>query len=339
MTTIKTLAKELVASDLTHLDAVVCNAGIGGWSGMDWLTCFKDVALDIRNNTTYPSYKIGIVGAVTKKQISQDEPALGEVFCANVFGHYMLVHWVMPLLRASEKPGRIIWVTTVAPAGFEFSFDDIQALESGVAYESSKRLTDLLALTANQPGSRKYVQRFEEGEGRIVKSRPEVFAFHPGIVVTSVFALWWLLEIGYLMGIYLARLVGGVWSTVHPYSAAHGAVWLALADSEEIRRKEDEAQERGGLVKDGRIKWGTSVNAIGTTSVRHSDTDGWGIRGTGVEYMKTWWAGKLGRRPGSVEATPESVKAFLADGEKAWKMMEDLRKEWEDRLANAKVRS
>ncbi|RMZ76182.1 hypothetical protein DV737_g4950, partial [Chaetothyriales sp. CBS 132003] len=188
---VRALAQKLLASDLPHLDAVICNAGIGGWIGLNWPQALWTVMLDIRRATTWPEYKLGA-------------PLLGEVFCANVFGHYMLAHWLMPLLWAAptSTPSKVVWVSSVEAGLRHYNADDHQGLRTDAAYEHSKRLTDLLALTAqDQPATARQRRRL---------TRPWVLVTHPGVATTSIISLYWIVAQAYVLAIYLTRWVGGV---------------------------------------------------------------------------------------------------------------------------------
>lgn len=341
---VKALARRLVASDLPQLDAVICNAGMGGWTGLNWPLAVWKILLDIRTNTTWPTYKLGIVGAITKPQLPTEttfstEPPLGEIFCANLFGHYMLVHWLMPLLCACrpERPAKIIWVSSIEPQAYHFDPADFQGLRTDAAYEHSKRMTDLLALTSTESSTADLVSKYHflppspsSSTTRPSPSQPTMHLFHPGIVVTSVISLYWLLAQGYLLGIFLARLLGAPWSTVHPYTAAAGATFLALSSEDDITRH----QETDTGNPHGTAKWGTAVNVRGHPRVRVTEVDRWGLNGSGVRFADTWWGGRsgLGRKPGTVDATQGDVAEFIEQGKYVWQRMEALRLEWEQRI-------
>lgn len=147
---------------IPRLDVVILSAGIGGWIGLDWLAATRDVLFDTVDAVTWPKYKLPNVGAVVRPQLSfaaqkesdevkqpllsspkkADEPPLGEVFCANVFGHYILAHELMPLLSqpsssSSHVGGKIIWVSSVEAQDDQCSIDDIQGLKSQTPYENT----------------------------------------------------------------------------------------------------------------------------------------------------------------------------------------------------------
>lgn len=342
---VRALARKLVQSDLSHLDAIMCNAGMGGWLGMDWFKAVPDMIYDLRNSTVWPSFKIGVAGSVTQTQLSKGEPPLGEVFCANLFGHYLLNHWLMPLLRAA-RDSKIIWVSSIEPEAQHFSNNDLVGILTNGPYEHSKRVTDLLVLTSNQPGASKSINSFTASDfaTRLDHGPPTQHVCHPGIIVTAVVSIHWMVEPFYPMGITLARLLGSPWSNVYPYSAAQAMTWLALTSNQDISQAEIKSHakittEPTAIVENGKVKWGTASSRLGTTRVAASEVDGWGIRGTGAPYVRTWWGGSyatgqhaMGRKPGAVEAKPADVEKFIAQGIELWAQMEELRIDWERRI-------
>ena len=115
-----------------RIDAAILNAGIGGWTGVDWVKATKQFFRDGVYMLTKPDFKIGEVGRKAASQLpkekdaadaregngvgdAREEPELGAVFTANLFGHYLLAHYLMPLLSrsADEEASRIIWVGTL----------------------------------------------------------------------------------------------------------------------------------------------------------------------------------------------------------------------------------
>ncbi|KAK5063140.1 hypothetical protein LTR84_005216 [Exophiala bonariae] len=347
---IRALSRKLVASDLPHLNSIVLNAGIGGWSGLDWITLVWLILTQIRQATTWPVFKRGIVGLVTKPQFPQDksinheEPVLGEVFCANVFGHYMLVHWMMALLRAtpSHSPGKIIWTSSIEPGTNNYNPEDHQGLTTDAAYEHSKRLTDSLALTANgHPSTAASVKEYttvsastHEVKGRHELCEPTFHLGHPGVCVTSIVDLYFFVTPFYFLGLHLARMAGSVWANVTTYKGAFALSWLALATTTEI---ESRAHELTGSDK-GMVKWGSATARSGKTTVNPTEVQGWGLNGSGTPFTGKWWAGSVGRKFGAKDATKEDVENFVSTGAIAWSKMEALRKEWEARVEAYEIR-
>lgn len=343
---IRALSRKLLASDLPQLNAIVLNAGIGAWSGLNWPVTLWTCLTSIRQATTWPSYKLGLVGLVTKPQFPQEtaagqqEPLLAEVFCANTFGHYMLAHWLMPLFRACppDSPGKIIWSSSIEASAEHYNPEDHQGLKSDAAYEHSKRATDLMALTAsNQQATVKQVKEYttyslstaQPSQDRPRQSDPAILLAHPGICTTTIISLFWIIHECYRLGIYLARWCGSPWANVTSYLGASSATWLALASVAEIQAK---AARDTGTPDGGPCKWGSSCDRLGRSSVRVTDVEGWGLNGTGKPFKDTWWAGGVGRKRGFTDATAEDVETFVEQGALVWNRMEAMRQDWETRL-------
>lgn len=338
---IRALTRRLLASDVPYLNSIVLNAGIGGWSGVNWPVVIWKVLTEIRQATTWPTFKLGVAGLVAPRQIPGDrlEPALGEVFCANVFGHYLLVHWVMVLLRACspDSPSKIIWVSSIEPGTHHYDPADHQGLDTDAAYEHSKRLTDVLALTASDtPATAAYVHEFctsppdheQSGRARPDRSSPTFHLAHPGICTTAIIALYWIVFQGYVLGIYLARWCGSPWANVSSHNGALSLSWLALASPSEIELAQHDATGSSR----GHVKWGSATSRLGDNTLRPTDVQGWGLNGSGLPFKDTWWGGHVGRKAGATDASREDVEQFVASGAGIWREMESMRKDWEARI-------
>jgi len=396
-------AKRLKAN-YGRLDALICNAGIGGWTGVDLLGAAKQFFTEGLRFLEAPAYKIGAIGWVTGKQIpsassiaskngeangegesKEEEPKIGEVFCANLFGHYLLAHYLMPLfsrpLSDQGKQGRIIWVSTLEAYKHTFSLDDFQGLETPIAYESSKRLTDLLVLTADLTSTSPYTKSFYSttysqpsptslsssledltnltprkaslrSSTRSLKTngtltpppassqedsttiRPKMYLCHPGMCVTGIMPLHWILLYGWMLGMYFMRLWGSPWHTTTAYPGASSMSWLALAQQSTLDEMEQSSHPKDNTTndtagKDGSTakresvkqkrdrsgaKWGSAVYRLGEERVKKSEVEGW-----------------FDRKGNPVESEEEKVQ-FEELGRECWKRMEGLRREWEARL-------
>jgi 3-keto steroid reductase len=321
--------------------------------GLNWPLAVWDVLTKMPDSVTWPEFKIAHIGATVKRQLGigssgeggetqrlldgtghakdetdKGEPALGEVFCANVFGHYLLGHELMPLLsstngRAKGDKGRIIWLSSIEAQDQIIDEDDFQCLKSDCPYEYTKRLTDVLAITSDFPSVQKASAGWfgftTEQPGPI--PRPELYVTHPGICATSIIDIALILKWAFMCALYIARFVGGIWHPVSSYKGAVAPVWVALAEQSTL-----DSMEAGGAQK---AKWGSSTDRWGNERVRRTEIGGWGWRGvvgeTDADLMK-------GRKKGVKELTLEQREEFEATGARCWRKMEELRKEWEDRL-------
>ncbi|KAJ5606095.1 hypothetical protein N7510_008876 [Penicillium lagena] len=336
LVSVRDLSRRLVRT-LSKLDAIVLNAGIGGWSGLNWPRAIWGVCTDLVQEVTWPTFKVAPTGVVTDKQTDgkEDEPPLGAVFCANVFGHYMLAHNVVPLLkRASNGPSRVVWLSSIEAASKAFHAEDIQGLRSATPYESSKALTDILALTSNLPSTAPWaVDSFLQSDSSDPDATPNMYVSHPGICATAIVPLALPLVYAMVAAFWIARMLGSPWHTMSTYTGASAPVFLALSPQDAIDAAEAPYHQAGG----GRPKWGSSASRLGRGSVACTEVDGWGYGG--VVGRAVVEADRLRRRKrGAVDLTREEREKFEELGRQCWKQMEELRVKWEAILDRAEER-
>jgi 3-keto steroid reductase len=332
--------ESLVDVTIPRLDSLIFNAGIGGWTGLNWPMFVHNVfTAGILQAFTFPTFKAGQAGLTVNplRKVDEKAPKLGEVFCANVFGHYLFAHEILPLISrppsSTLPPGRIIWESSIEPTWKDFSLSDFQGIETNAAYESSKRLTDVLVLTSNLSSVKPFSTPYLTVEGTETLTPPKIYLCHPGVVVTSLFPLNAFLFFWYRIAMYLARFIGSPWHTVSTYLGAHAMVWLALAHQEGLNSMKAE-----------RVKWGSSTDRSGKVGQKVTEVEGWGWEGK-VEDRKAleqdtpaWISRKLsGRKSGAVDLTEESLVEFEMLGRSCWREMERLREEWETRMKTAGV--
>ncbi|PYH88284.1 3-ketosteroid reductase [Aspergillus ellipticus CBS 707.79] len=326
----RTLARRL-STTIPKLDSIILNAGIGGWTGIDWPAAIWNVLTDLVHTVSWFSHKLAPAGMLAPAQTtSENEPRLGSIFCANVFGHYMLAHNLMPLLRNTSpaSPGRIIWVSSLeATIEFLDVRTDLQGLRSRTAYESSKTLTDVLALTADLEGPRKWVRGFcdaERVDGDVDGPMPNTYLTHPGICGTGILPLAWPLFYLMLAAFWMARWLGSPWHTMWTYAGACAPAWLAGSAQEALDAAEEPYRRSGG----GRVKWGSSTDRLGRDGPASTEILGWGYGGVvGGAVVE---ADRVRRRKrGMKDLTAEERVEFEELGRESWKQMEELRVLWE----------
>ncbi|KAJ4293803.1 3-keto-steroid reductase [Collariella sp. IMI 366227] len=323
----------LVDVKIPRLDSIIFNAGMGGWYGLDWAKVFKHIfTKGLVNATTWPTFKGAIggymVNPITGKK-EEDKPQMGEVFCANVFGHYLFAQRLVPLMSrpasSTIAPGRIIWESSVEPDWECFTADDFDAVKTDAAYESTKRLTDVLALTSTLPGSKPYVDKYLNTTSQQTTQPqpaipPKIYLVHPGVVQTTLFPLNAFMFFWYNVVLYVARWLGSPWHPITAYNGACAPVWLAL-------------QEQGWLdgARAERVKWGTSTDRWGECRVKKTEVDGWGWEESGGDGRAQAGAEARREETGGVDVTEERLVEFKELGASCWKRMEELREEWEGR--------
>ncbi|EER39808.1 3-ketosteroid reductase [Histoplasma capsulatum var. duboisii H88] len=343
---VRALSRRLRAS-LPKLDAVILNAGTAGFTGINLFKALYLTLTDLVNTVTYPSaFTLTCSGVLVKKQTSQpDEPPLGDIFCSNVFGHYMLNHALMPLLSASEtSPGRIIWISSIEATSKNFDLSDFQALNTRSAYQASKHLTDVLALTSELPSSSPWVDTFlsasktttatklqQNGTAHHAptssRPKPSIYVAHPGICGTAIMPLVFPLFYAMIAVFWLARMFGSPWHTISTYSGAYAPVWLALSPKPVLDAAEDVYARLGG----GKPKWGSSCDRLGRISAVRTEVDGWGYGGVvGPAVLEE--DKRRRRKVGAKDLTAEEKLEFEELGRRCWREMEELRVQWEKLL-------
>lgn len=333
LVSVQKLSKKL-RETTPKLDVVICNAGIGGWTGINWPLAVWSILRRWKTAVTWPSFKISGQGWIAKPQLpcndgqTQEEPALGEVFCANFFGHYLLCHYLAPLLARHSNSegtrGRIIWTSSLEAYSHTLKANDLQGITSeDAAYESSKRLTDIMGITSRLPVTSNIVDRYLDVPDTSTKTtKPLIYVAHPGITATAIFALPVILEYAMMAAFYIARWLGSQW---HPITVEKGAVamvWLALAKQSTLDNMEEE---------EGIGKWGSATDFWGQERVERTEVSGWGWGGRLGEHRRT------GRDPFAKDLTKEDRETFEETGKQCWEEMEMLRCDWEDRLRRAGI--
>ncbi|KAM0276367.1 hypothetical protein ACHAQH_006815 [Verticillium albo-atrum] len=325
---------------IPRLDAVILNAGIGGFKGINWFKlAWRLLTRGIVYMCCFPDYKISIPGLLApQKPARPDEPApppIGQVFCANVLGHYILTHELLPLLSrdSTDIPaGRIVWTSSIEPVSDSLDLADFQAIKSDDPYSSSKRITDLLALTYRLPAVKPHASTFfhlPESEKRTKTIiPPSMLVTHPGVVHSTFFPVPGFLVSLYYIALLLARWCGSPWFPADRYRAAKAAVWTILQDDDELEELDAYA-----------IKWGSATDVLGHTFVKKTEVEGWGWEGRIEDddaLRKDPAAGVLrklkGRRPTAVVLTKEAREEFEETGASCWREMERLRVFWEGEL-------
>ncbi|KAK5131634.1 hypothetical protein LTR08_000761 [Meristemomyces frigidus] len=332
--TVKRLAEQLLSRE-ERLDVVIWNAGITGYAGLNWPKAVWHMCTDLIHATTYPTYALPDIGLAAKWQLrglrstdqatagSADEPKLGQVFLANVFGHYMLTHWLAPLFTPSS---RVIWISSISATPPTFDIEDLQCLRSETAYEGSKRLTDMLVLTSELPSAAPYVSTLLDTPREAVK--PKMYVTHPGVIVTSIAGLHWFISFFMVCTMHVVRLFGSPWHPVSPYKGAVSAAFVALAPPDQLSDLE---------ARDGKGKWGSAISVYNDERVARTEVGGWGFGGKIGKVPAGSVTGTKGRYRGLQDTNEVSRQQFEEDGRRLWREMEELRVEWEERLESASL--
>ncbi|KAI8801787.1 hypothetical protein BJ742DRAFT_835537 [Cladochytrium replicatum] len=139
-------AKEL-ADRFEKIDALVMNAGVLHSEGIRVRWALYQLA-------TRPDHVFRTGGDIVIQPVGETTPdsggTLGEVFAANVLGHYILLREIEDLLSAAGGSGKVLFNSSSTPVAESVDLNDFQALESHHPYEHSKRLMDLAFFALRQ---------------------------------------------------------------------------------------------------------------------------------------------------------------------------------------------
>lgn len=331
---VRNLARKLQSErGLRKLDVAIFNAGMGGWTGINFWWAVKEILTDFPYSVTYPCFKIGEPGLLLPRQCPlgsdcqpQDEPRTGEVFTANVLGHYMLARWLAPLMSRSAV-GRCIWVSSLEAYDHMFDRDDFQGIANPNSYESSKRITDALVITSRLPSTEPWTDKLfagppelrqKEKEQKEQLQQPQMYVCHPGIIATGIMPLNFIFVQLMFAAFWIARWVGSPWHPIAAYKGACAPVWLALSPQQTL----DTLEERDGVGK-----WGSSCDWAGNERVERTEIEGWGLGG--IEGDIERGGRRRGRYRGAKSLTAEDRETFEEFGRGCWREMERVRVEWE----------
>ncbi|XP_003225494.2 3-keto-steroid reductase/17-beta-hydroxysteroid dehydrogenase 7 [Anolis carolinensis] len=145
---------------------------------------------------------------------------LQEVFATNLFGHFVLIRQLEPLLCCTETPSQLVWTSSVNAHKRNFRLDDFQHSRGTEAYSSSKYATDLTSVALNKHFNKRGLYST---------------VVCPGVVMTNMTYeilspfLWKLL----FPILWLLRLFTPTY-TLTPYNGAEAQIWLTKQKPESL---------------------------------------------------------------------------------------------------------
>jgi 17beta-estradiol 17-dehydrogenase/3beta-hydroxysteroid 3-dehydrogenase len=105
------------------MDTLFLNAGLIPIKKMD-------IKTGAWNLLTRPSYVAKTGGDVILQHVGLvNDEGLGDTFAANVFGHWLLVRELTPLLATSEYGGKAVWFTSTTADPDFFDPKDYQCIK------------------------------------------------------------------------------------------------------------------------------------------------------------------------------------------------------------------
>uniref|UniRef100_A0A3P9NEK1 3-keto-steroid reductase/17-beta-hydroxysteroid dehydrogenase 7 n=1 Tax=Poecilia reticulata TaxID=8081 RepID=A0A3P9NEK1_POERE len=137
-------AAEELKARYHRVDFLYLNAGIMPNPTVDIRAFFK--GLFSRNVINMFATAEGLL--TQQDQLNSD--SLQEVFATNLFGHFLLIRELEPLLCQPGHTSRLVWTSSSNARRSAFSIQDIQHRRGKEPYSSSKYASDMLSMALNK---------------------------------------------------------------------------------------------------------------------------------------------------------------------------------------------
>ncbi|KAJ3049900.1 hypothetical protein HK097_009107 [Rhizophlyctis rosea] len=192
-----------------RLDTLILNAGILPIDRLDYLAGLIETLTQPRVLARTGGENVLIQ---TRGRVNAD--GLGEVFAANVFGHYIMVKELRDSLSES-KDGRIIWYSSTTADPKHFDESDYQCIKGAHPYESSKRLCELLCMATQQD---------------LCTHNIHSFVCSPGNSATNMFGDGWIIQAILFTVLWFMRLCGMSGINISATNAATAATYITTVE-------------------------------------------------------------------------------------------------------------
>ncbi|XP_010121926.1 PREDICTED: 3-keto-steroid reductase, partial [Chlamydotis macqueenii] len=137
---------------------------------------------------------------------------LQEVFATNLFGHFILVRQLEPLLCSNERPSRLIWTSSSNARESAFSLADYQHAKGQESYSSSKYATDLTSVVLNRKFNKQGLYSSVVCPGLVMTNM--TYRILPVFLWKLLMPIMWLIR-------FFAKTY-----TLTPYNGAEALLWL-----------------------------------------------------------------------------------------------------------------
>ncbi|XP_026789274.3 3-keto-steroid reductase isoform X1 [Pangasianodon hypophthalmus] len=137
-------AAEEIRQRYNRIDYLYLNAGIMPSPQVDFRALYKGLF----SGKAIHMFSTG-EGLLTQKDTVTSD-GLQQVFATNLFGHFLLVRELEPLLCQPGHSSQVIWTSSSNARRSAFSLDDLQHKQGAEPYSSSKYASDLLSLALNR---------------------------------------------------------------------------------------------------------------------------------------------------------------------------------------------
>ncbi|KAM4640942.1 3-keto-steroid reductase/17-beta-hydroxysteroid dehydrogenase 7 [Discoglossus pictus] len=140
------------------------------------------------------------------------EDGLQEVFETNVFGHFILIRELEPLLCHTDRPSQLIWTSSSNARKSAFSLSDYQHSQGQESYSSSKYATDLLSVALNKHFNKQGMYSSVVCPGLVMTNL--TYGILPSFFWTLIMPIMWLIRV------FTNSF------TISPYNGAEALQWF-----------------------------------------------------------------------------------------------------------------
>uniref|UniRef100_A0A3Q3EHL2 3-keto-steroid reductase/17-beta-hydroxysteroid dehydrogenase 7 n=1 Tax=Labrus bergylta TaxID=56723 RepID=A0A3Q3EHL2_9LABR len=153
-------------------------------------------------------------GILTQKDCVTTD-GLQDVFATNLFGHFLLIRELEPILCHAGRSSQLIWSSSSNAHRSAFNLDDIQHRRDTQPYSSSKYASDLLSLALNTHYNKQGLYSSVICPGFVMTNLTyRILPSFPAFLWTLLMPLFWLI-----------RIFTNTF-TLTPYNGAGALFWL-----------------------------------------------------------------------------------------------------------------
>ncbi|XP_056271541.1 3-keto-steroid reductase isoform X1 [Pseudoliparis swirei] len=140
---------------------------------------------------------------------------LQDVFATNLFGHFLLIRELEPVLCRAGRASQLIWTSSSNAQRSAFDLEDVQHRAGVQLYSSSKYATDLLSLALNTRYNKQGLFSSVTCPGFVMTNLTyAILPSFPAVIWTLLMPLLWLMRMSYNT------------FTLTPYNGAEALLWL-----------------------------------------------------------------------------------------------------------------
>ncbi|XP_041064432.1 3-keto-steroid reductase isoform X1 [Carcharodon carcharias] len=197
-----------------HVDCLYLNAGIMPNPHFS----LKAFLTSLLSRKVFIMFQTG-QGLLTQEDWLTDD-GLQQVFMTNVFGHFLLIRNLEPVLGQAGCASQVVWTSSRNARKSAFSLTDYQHSEGQESYSSSKYATDLLNVGLNKHYNSKGLFSSVVCPGLVLTNL--TYGIFPPFFWTLITPILWLIRL------FINSF------TLSPYNGTEALVWLFTQKPESL---------------------------------------------------------------------------------------------------------